>query len=373
MAIQERYVDPVSGTDSFGKGSVGDPYLTVQYALNGLPSRDATDGDRVNIKDSGDDTMPVAGLSLASYGTPTQTAPLIFQGYTTAAGDGGIGGMAGNPGPIFNSTTLDYIMFIDLHLHTGGGSALITLDNNIQFDNCEIDNTSGHGIDIDANGIVENCYIHNCGGIGVNVFAGAARVVGCYFENGANKFDAAVVGGGTVMFNVINLSSAANGSDGIRYADTALVAFNSIWSDAGVNAIGLMPLGTTMHDTIIINNIIEGFSGSGGIGLQVTSDDELFRVGYNAFYNNATAKSISGTMKDDQTANDTALGSSVFADPSSGDFSIDDTLAAGAFVMFRGGGVDTGTDQFLDLGGAQREEPEGGGDTIIIPAPIIVR
>ena len=88
MAITNYYVDPAINANS-GTGTLGDPFGDLQYALNTI-TRNATDGDRINIK-AGTAEVMAAAISLTTYGTPAQAAPLIFQGYTSAQGDGGIG------------------------------------------------------------------------------------------------------------------------------------------------------------------------------------------------------------------------------------------------------------------------------------------
>ena len=91
----ETYVDP-SIAGASGAGTVGDPYGDLQHALDTM-TRDATNGDRINIK-AGTDEILAGVIDLTTYGTPSSAAHLVFQGYTSAAGDGGIGGIDANAG-----------------------------------------------------------------------------------------------------------------------------------------------------------------------------------------------------------------------------------------------------------------------------------
>ena len=113
MALTEYYVAPSSGNDTTGNGLTdGTAWATVQKALDTITA--GAGGDRINVKnDSGTDDVLASALTLATYGAPTNAAPLVIQGYTTTAGDGGIGGISGNAlVPIISLGTEDYVSFI---------------------------------------------------------------------------------------------------------------------------------------------------------------------------------------------------------------------------------------------------------------------
>ena len=125
MALTELYVDPSIAADS-GAGTIGDPYGDLEYCLE-QEDYDLTNGIRVNIK-AGTDEVVAAELSVAMASTaapgksvawvPTQAAPCVFQGYTTAAGDGGKGGISGGGSvSIYSDTALDFVHFVDLQQH----------------------------------------------------------------------------------------------------------------------------------------------------------------------------------------------------------------------------------------------------------------
>jgi hypothetical protein len=122
----DYFVDPNAGDDGTGDGSVGNPWATIQNALDTI-TRDSTNGDRINVQSTTDDVLGSA-LSLATYGTPAFGAPLVFQGYTSSQGDGGVGGISGNNSVhIFNAAGTDHIYFIDMHLHNTGSNDIFTL------------------------------------------------------------------------------------------------------------------------------------------------------------------------------------------------------------------------------------------------------
>ena len=106
MALTNYFVDPAAGSDDTGDGSIGTPWASVQHALDSI-TRDATNGDQVNIK-SGTADVLAATLDLTTYGTPTATAPLVLRGYTSAANDGGVGVLSGGGGGFNLTPTANY-------------------------------------------------------------------------------------------------------------------------------------------------------------------------------------------------------------------------------------------------------------------------
>ena len=343
MAITETYVDPAIAGAS-GAGTSGDPYGDLQHALDTM-TRDGANGDRINIK-AGTDEVLTATLSLATYGTPTNSTPLHFQGYTTAADDGGIGGISGAATySIFSSTSLDYISFVDMHLHNSGSNKIVRVDDWCLFENVEFDNSTTDGLYLGTANHVVNCYFHNIGGFGV--FDSGGHIWQCYFENGANDFSSAMRlnGDGNAVANIINIDGA---TDGITIASFSnIVTNNTIYSSAGTGQ-GIV---SNQNGAIIANNYVEGFSGVGGIGIDINGGVSDLLIG-NRYYNNTSNLDDAGVwlIKTDNSA----VGSSALTNPGAGDFSVGTDLKAGAYpTTFKA----VATDQFMDIGAAQREEP----------------
>jgi len=352
MAITETYVDPAIAGDS-GAGTSGDPYGDLQHALDTM-TRDGTNGDRINIK-AGTDEVLAAAIDLSTYGTPDISANLVFQGYTSVAEDGGIGGISGDGSySVFSSTSLDYVHFVDMHLHNCGGNIIVRVDDWCSLVNCELDNSTTHGFYCGAAGIVLACHFHNIGGYGI-FDIGGVDVSHSYFENAADDFDIAAIylgsSRGLAEFNIIDIDGS---SDGIRIGNPSnTVRFNTIYS-AGGTGQGIV---TSQGRLVITNNYIEGFSGVGGIGIDINGGVSIVLRG-NRYYNNTTNLDDAGVwlVKTDNSA----TGSSALTNPGSGDFSVGTDLKAGAYpTTFKG----VATDQFMDIGAAQREEPAGGGGT----------
>lgn len=346
-APTETYIDPSIAGDS-GAGTIGDPYGDVQYALDQV-TRDATDGDRFNVK-AGTDEILAAALDFSTYGTPTQAAPWICQGYTSAAGDGGEGGISGAGSySVITGDTLDYLAFVDMHLHNSGANDVISADNGMLFVNCEINNTSANGLDIDNDGAVLNCYIHDIGGYGIYCVT-ACFVKGCTFKEGTNTFDYAIRTGstGTITNNVLDLG---NPTVGIwLVGQGCYAANNSIRASAGTGD-GIL-LNSGAERAVIFNNIVEGFSGVGGGAITLESVVAVY--GHNAFYNNtANLTDNSELILSDLTANDLNLSASPFIDAATDDFRVKPNVQALGFMSGNFPGLSVRG--YYDIGALQRK------------------
>jgi len=310
--------------DSTSDVDSGSPFGDVEYAVE-QTTFDTTNGTQVNIK-AGTDEVLAAELSVAMANTgttaawaPTEAAPCVFRGYTTKIDDGGIGGLSGGGSvSVYNDATFDYVSFIDLHCHNTGSNRIFGFDNHCAVINCELDNTTSLGIDADSNFILNNSYIHNCGSVGVQCNSGSIRHN--FFENGVNDFIAAIVGVSTVpMFIANNIIKIDGASDGISLLDGACCVNNSVWSNAGTGQ-GIQVTGERTGITVA-NNIVEGFSGTGGEGFNFgVTGGRLTWFDGNAAFNNATNydnpqdKTIFG-LSDNEV-----LSASAFTDAANGDF-----------------------------------------------------
>lgn len=332
MAFTEIYVDPLIAADS-GTGTIGDPFGDLEYALEET-DWDATNGIRVNIK-AGTDEVLDAELSVAMASTvspsktvawaPTFTAQCVFQGYTATAGDGGVGGVSGGGAvSCYNDTALNYVSFIDLHLHSCGTNSVINCNNNCNVIRCEIDNTSGSGIATDTDAVVVGNYVHNVGTYGIEIGGGYCaynRV-----ENGTNLVDYAIFASVTdaiIHRNIIRVSGA---SGGIIVSTLNSITSNSIWSDGGTGK-GIQTNAINKTLMAVINNVVSGFSGAGGVGFDFGTNAGTTVALYagNSAYNNTTNYSAPEVMVDDFSASNETLTADPFTDPSNGDMSPVDT------------------------------------------------
>lgn len=201
---------------------------------------------------------------------------------------------------------------VDMRWTNSGSNTILALNaTGSLLLNCEIDTTTGGGY---TGGSAIGCYFHNIGAIGV---ATTARVMFCTFRSETNIFTQAIelAGSGTALFNLIDIGGSSNG---IAFnGDICGAVFNSIYSNGGTG-VGIRNNSTGDERGIIINNTAQGFSGSGGIGIQVVGQNADV-VGYNLLFNNATNVSITGDVNVD-LGNNSVAGSSPFTNAASDDF-----------------------------------------------------
>ena len=347
MAATQYYVDPSINAAS-GAGTVGSPYGDLQHALDTV-TRDATNGDQFNVK-AGTSEILAAALTLATYGVPTAGAPLVIRGYTAAANDGGIGVIDGNGSlAIYATATTDHVTVIDMRLTNCGSATIWTSRYGLVMRNVVIDTTTGIGIDA-KQGMILGCHFHNIGGVGCKVIDGLVQ--GNFFKNGTNDFSAAI---SQLTENVIgNIISVDGTSNGITFAGNgtsgALIG-NSIWSNAGTGK-GITNSGGSRELLGLFNNIVAGFSGVGGIGIEVAASHVVQTYGHNGLYQNTTPKSIGGDIYDDLGNDIDPFASDPFTDAANDDFSVSTVAKALGYGNYLG----ASTSQFIDIGAVQREE-----------------
>jgi hypothetical protein len=362
----QYYVDFSGGNDTTGDGTVGTPWKTIEKALDTI-TRDATNGDQINVKDDADETITTT-FSLATYGTPTGSAPLIFRGYTTAANDGGIGGvdMQGNNNTMITAAVLG-VSWIDMHLHNTGSATVLDTGELGAVINCEINNSTGSGLVLGNEGGAYNNYIHNIGANGISV--ARTGIVYCnYLANGTNDFTDAITTantGCTIERNIISIDGSTNGITTGSFDDPVRIINNSILCASGTGK-GIAPSANGLQGAMIVNNLVEGFSGAGGVGYDMSSTTENMDLYQNnGARNNTTNYSGDGDVFPGITDNE-ALGATPFDKSGSDTFANRFTYFAPADTGNVRGGAYPGTGfTRLDKGAVQHADPAAGTTTII--------
>jgi len=359
MAIIQYYVDPDAGNDTTGTGIVGAPWKTVQHALDNI-TQDTTDGDQINVKAGTEDVL-TAALDLTTYGTPAVAYWLHIRGYTSAANDGGIGGISGDGSyTMFANANLDYISLVDMHLHNSGTSQVVRLDNSIYMENCEVD--SGlDGIYIDNSCRVINCFVHNIDNYGIRIASNSQIYYSVSRDLAGDTYSmfyGILLAGtyGVAINNIVVMGHTAAHGISAGSNGGSVIMSNTVYSSVAATGIGINAT-TGNNDVIVASNYIEGFSGTGGDGIYVPSTAVIQTVRNNRVFNCTTAFTTDGAIF---ATDNSTVSASALAAPGSGDFSVGTDLKAGAYpTTFKG----ISTDQFMDIGAAQREEPAGGGGT----------
>ena len=336
MAITNLYVDPSIAGNS-GAGTVGDPYGDLEWCLS-QATFDTSNGTQINIK-AGTAEVISATLDLTTNftagGGPSPTSALVFRGYSASADDGdfdartGIGSIDCNNKTVLSSTTQDDIILIHLEIfnRAGGGYAtMIHLDNYIAFIECELHSHSGTAEMVRADFGLNfwRCHFHSMLSTEICIYmrSQGGHCCYCYFDLiGTTATDALVLGhsGNTARNNIIRVSSSTNG---IRSNQSSIaIDHNSIWSNGGTGSGIKLITGSDVFPHIF-NNVIEGFSGSGGTGINVTSTGYLGLYGYNCVYNCDTNYSVSKTVLFDMANNEDLRGSSPFTDAANENFTL---------------------------------------------------
>lgn len=358
------YVDPAAGTDDTAGGrgdSAGDPWASIQFALNNI-TRDATNGDQINVKaDQGPhvDDVLAAILDFSTYGTPAEATPCIIRGYASAANDGafeagtGIGGIDGNNGN-FSISSTGFVYYVHMHLHNTG-TAVIAVARFVQ---CELDTSTGGGVFGISNSVM-GCHLHD--------ISGASFLCKLFQGNFVDNTQAVKMSG-----NVCDTASTFARLDGNIFVvdssfsahvitvndDNARAASNSIFATGAATGTGIS-LDANRQQFEVQNNLIEGFSGSGGKGIDGVSRSE----GYIVFTNNGVrncATPYANPADVVYESDNETLGATPFAKAGALTF-------ANRFVYFapvdtgnvQGGGFPVGSR--IDKGAVQHADPAGGG------------
>ncbi len=270
-----------------GNGTSGSPFSDLQFALSNT-TRDTVNGDRFNLKGTNNVT---GNLSLAFYGTPTITAPLVIQGYTSTPDDGGIGILNGDGvNAILNVPSVDYIHLVDLHFRNTGTTFLVNIDDNCLVANCIFENSQKDGLEIGNNGLIINCIFKNITEDGIVGQSGATSSTFIYnyftgtfvYAMDLNSNDYPKVWG--------NIISVGGAGFGIRPNTYALLFNNSILSAGGSGSGIRKKVGASegFAGGTVFNNLVEGFSGTDGYGIRPFGSgisDVTYMNAYNAVFN----------------------------------------------------------------------------------------
>jgi len=260
MAVPNNYfVDPASGSDSTGNGTLANPWASVQHAADNI-TKDTTNSDQINVKAGSADVLS-ATLNVTSY-SPTDQNPLIIRGYTSSANDGGQGEIDGN-GSQINSN--GFVAWIDMKLGNQGSGNL----SGLSAQNCEISGSTSTSF---GQSVINwyNCYLHDIAAITV----GGINFHGCYIEEGDtipfSSSNGALMFGNSnsrVINNILILKSTnINGFATNRERNFFLN--NTVFSVNASTASGFFFQDTQYcRYSTVANNIVEGFSGTGGKGI----------------------------------------------------------------------------------------------------------
>jgi hypothetical protein len=264
MAITDYYVDPLGGSDTTGDGlSDATAWQTIQHALNSV-TRNPTDGDKFNIKAGAADVL-TGTLDFTDYGTPSVGASVFFQGYTSSQGDGGIGEIDGNGNNISTNSNVNYV---DLELHNGAATGELIAISGACIVNCEV-HDANNGIRMQNYSSAESVNIYDCDTYGLYM-TGFSHARNCYIRSRSTDSRGAMT---TCIYNDGRPGSTTNcilscdsTTNGIHNVDDGCIISNCSILSAGGTGYGILFQDGAIGSSAW-NNLIEGFSGTGGDGI----------------------------------------------------------------------------------------------------------
>lgn len=304
MALTEVYVDPSIAADSGTGTSTGDPYGDLQYALN----QETVGSKRFNIKAGPTAESLTGALDMTTFGASGFGTPTVFQGYTSQAGDGGVGSIDCNGNACITNNG-NGIYWADMEIFDGptSGYTLEVAQYSTIF-NVYIHGASGGGLDLSiVNTAAYFCRIEDMGGVGVLMAQPDTVLLGCYIADGAtNQFTTAVEATGSspgrnISNNIIVVSGSANGIN-LQSTWRGIIVGNTVLNTSGdTTATGYgIRCGLSygmMH--FCFNNYVEGFAGTGGKGIWFDSaSDQVMFYGGNLVADCATAYQVDGGALD---------------------------------------------------------------------------
>jgi len=333
-AIAEYYVDASLGSDT-GNGTKSTPWgrtagNVIQYALDNITRGSV--GDRINVKAGATrDKIPTNGLDVTTnYGSPDANQPLYIQGYTTNEGDGGKGTIDVDAQVMFlQATTLDYMILWDLDITDANGTPgtptySVQLDRQTAVVNCSFHGLtpSGSVVRLSSNGIFAFNHVYNCTGAGIQAVTLIYK--NRFISGPTNEFGTAVINSlnaeTVVLENILHVTGA---TIGINVTGAIHAINNSIFSDGGTGHGIDQTSSSQGWVATILSNLVEGFSGTSGVGINVAGTLGVLMKDGNAVENCETDYVSANTQVNDGT--NESLGASPFADASNDDFAPVDT------------------------------------------------
>lgn len=366
----QYFVDPDAGTDDTvgNRGSViGNPWNSIQFAMDNI-TRDATNGDQVNLKAGTADTLTTK-LVLTTYGNPSQAAPFLLRGYTSVVDDGGIGDINGDGSSVFNTSSKNSFHVIDMLMRNCGSSQIFRAGTDCFIQRSEFHTTTSTGFALQAStrSSIIDCYVHSFSGSGVVSANGVISY--CFVDKSVTSSTTPAIGTslqGCIHHNIVKLSGSANIAIGINHANSGNFVFNnSIWSNAG-SGHGIH-IANSINGGHVYNNLIDGFSASGGKGIDTASASQII-VFANSVNDCATAFDLTHDNHTPYGGNET-LGASPFKDATNDDLTPVDTgdVLAGFTTQFPGPSGSPAS--FAARGAVEPACASGGGGRVCTASP----
>lgn len=293
--MTDYFIAPDTGSDG-GDGSQSDPWTdTAGAALDRALSliTPGASGDVIWCKTGA--AFADTAVDIGQYQTPSSTAPLVIRGWDgTGTGDP-VGAIAefdcgGTTGLTDGGADWDNVTFLDLQIHNSGADETLRVASACNIYNCEIYDGTAQLVYVNGPSTrVIGCYIHD-GDTGIFVnqrectvhrnIVGDFESPGTEMTKGINSSTG--VQSNTITQNIVMFDPASpNAAVGIQYnEDHGWICNNSVYHNNAGTGSGILISGL---DAVVMNNLVEGFSGTGGIGIDYDDSNALI-YGANAVF-----------------------------------------------------------------------------------------
>ncbi len=304
LALTEQYCD--CGDGGSGDGSAGDPWATLQEAFDEVSA-----DERINVLSSTE--CDIAARIDIDVTSGTADTPIIVQGYTSSAGDGGIGVIDGQSNAIdcINVAEQHYI-FKDLEIKNCDQDGLDISANgdNTAIQSVYINNMGDKCIEIDANSSnnkVIGCELASCTGDILGADTGS-QVISSYLHNGSIRGIDQGTGSLTAINNIIN--TTADHGIYIASGDNSLLVHNTVYNTTGADDDNLN-IGGTSERNILVNNL---FNVANDDQIEVAAGGNImFNLHSNMYDGGAGTKSGTITFTIGESTTNPSLNTSTFA------------------------------------------------------------
>ena len=372
--MADYYIDPSTGDDTTGSGTSSYPWATLQKGID-----NANGGDTIYLANTAADVV-TSQINWSFFGSTTgsnTTNPLMIRGWdnggsitiaspvATITGVGEIDTTGQSFSPLFSTSSRpNDIIFYRIKFtgqgSTGNTSTYISCGNRWGFYECEFvaDRYGAFCLGGGQDNQVVGCYLHSDGvsttSQGITSFGvnnRTSNIAYCYFKD-LTRCIQSVRGG---IYSCV-FDSIATNIPPLRQAQGAVFG-NTIYT-SGSTTTSLVEIHSAFLP--VMNNIIKGANGVGGVGISTADGNTPFMLGNNHFHDNSTNMSATPRLSlgTDQTNDPT------FTDAAGGDFSVGSNAQGKGYAGLPG----SSTTNYLNMGAVQEQAGSGGSGSSYTPA-----